>query len=329
MQRSVAAALFLCATAFVGISTSEHLPGASSGSRTPRVTLVAVGDVLLDRGVASALASTTPQEAFEAVAPLLQGADVAFCNLECPIVAEPDPIPKVNRFAASPESASALTYCGFDVVSLANNHAMDCGKRGLVETMEHLRRLGIAFCGAGMTEQDARSPTFLTVNGLRMAFVGFSHFSPEGIVRLPEAPTIAVLGKTGLLEEIARARKQSDVVIVSLHGGREYATEPTAGQRTLAKEAVAAGADLVIGHHPHVLQPVEVMQREPGRNALVAYSLGNFVFDSRQPKSNETVILECEITTSGIERARTYPCKIERCFPKSVSSVLAPTELLP
>lgn len=329
MRKKATVALLLGATVLAGIATAGQLQGGSDQPPTPRVTFVAVGDVLLDRGVASALTSSTMQESFGAVAPLLKSADIAFCNLECPIVKKPAPLPKLHRFAAAPGNASALKHCGFDIVSLANNHTMDCGKRGLVETMEHLRRLDIAFCGAGMTEQSAQSPTFLIVKGMRIAFIAFSYFPPEGIVRLPEAPTVAVLGNTRLLNEIACARKQCDVVIVSLHWGREYAIEPTSDQRKLAKEAVAAGADLIIGHHPHVLQPVEVIEQESGRNALIAYSLGNFVFDSRHPKSRETAILECEITPKGVERARIYPCRIERCFPKPVSGVLTPNEILP
>ena len=316
MRGRTAAWLVLGAVVVVAVAVSAHFAGNSGERATGRVTLVAVGDVLLDRGVARALAATTPQRALAPVTPLLRGADIAFCNLECPVVSQPDPLPKPHRFAASPDIASVLTHCGFDVVSLANNHAMDCGKQGLVETVRHLRALGIASCGAGVTETRARSPTVLEMNGLRVAFLAYSQFPPEGIVRLPEAPTIALLQEDSLRHEIGSARRRADVVVVSFHWGREFSPQPTAEQRRLANAAVAAGADLIIGHHPHVLQPMEIEKRGRGRKALVAYSLGNFLFDSKRPDARRTVILECELSKRGIERARTHPLTIEGCFPR-------------
>lgn len=319
MRKRVAAGLLLAGAAMIVIAVSAHLAGKGTRPAASGATLVAVGDVLLDRGVAYALASTTPQEALQAVAPLLRGADIAFCNLECPIVSQPDLLPKRYRFAASPETASVLTHCGFDIVSLANNHAMDCGKQGLVETMERLRRSGITFCGAGVSESAARAPKLLEANGLRVAFLAYSQFPPEGIVRLPGAPTVALLRERALREEISRARRRADIIVVSVHWGREFTSQPTAQQRRLANQAADAGADLIVGHHPHVLQPVEFLERGSGRKTVVAYSLGNFMFDSRRPKSHETVILECELTSAGIRRARTYPVRIEGCLPKPAS----------
>jgi len=323
MRKRVAAGFLLAGAAIVAVVVGR-LAGGPTRTAASTVTLVAVGDVLLDRGVARALACTTPQEALQAVAPVLRGADIAFCNLECPIVSQPDPLPKLHRFAASPDLASVLTHCGFDIVSLANNHTMDCGKRGLVETMNQLRQLGIAFCGAGVTRRNAHLPTILNKNGLRVAFLAYSQFPPEGIVRLPGAPTVALLREGSLREEISRARRRADVVVVSLHWGREFTSQPTAQQRQLANQAAAAGADLILGHHPHVLQPVEFLERGSGRKAVVAYSLGNFMFDSRRPKSDETVILECELTSAGIRRARTYPVRIEGCLPKPASGARGP-----
>lgn len=215
-------------------------------------------------------------------------------------------------FAASPLLAKFLKHAGFDIVSLANNHTMDCGKSGLLETMSHLKKLDIAFCGAGKNEREALSPTILTINGLRVAFLAYSDFSPEGIIRLPESPTIAVLDEDVLYDEIRKAKKKADIIVVSFHWGREFYPLPTARQRRIAEESIAAGADLILGHHPHVLQPVEIKVNESGRKAVIAYSLGNFIFDSTKEGSEESIMVECQLSQKGVENVKTYKVKIQQ-----------------
>ena len=277
---------------------------------------MAVGDVLLDRGVADVLASAPYEELLAGIAPLLRKADIAFCNLEFPFVSNPSPIPKPISFAVSPPYTALLNYAGFDIVSLANNHTMDCGKNGLVETMRYLRQADIAFCGAGRNEKEATTPTVLTVKGVSIGFLAYCDFPPEGIFRLPEAPSIAVLQDETLIGEVTRAKQNVDILVVSFHWGREFYPWPTARQRRLAEEAVNAGADIILGHHPHVLQSIEVKDFPSGRKALIAYSLGNFIFDTTKEGSDQTIILECILTKAGLVGYKTHQAKINHCFPK-------------
>lgn len=280
------------------------------------VTLTAVGDVLLDRRVGKVLASASYKELLADVAPTLKKADIAFCNLEFPFVFNPSPIPKPNSFAVPPRYTALLNYAGFDIVSLANNHTMDCGKNGLAETMRHLCQANIAFCGAGRNEKEATTPTVLTIKGVRIGFLAYCDFSPEGVFRLPEAPSISVLQDETLIGEVTRAKQNVDILVVSFHWGREFYPRPTARQRRLAEEAVNAGADIILGHHPHVLQPIEVRNLSSGRRALIAYSLGNFIFDTKKEGSDQTIILECILTKAGFVGYKTHQAKINHCFPK-------------
>jgi len=278
------------------------------------VSLVFAGDVLLDRGVARVLDSAWPERSLADVATVTSRADIAFCNLECPLT-ERERFPKVFSFAGNPAYVGVLKRAGFSIVSLANNHTLDCGKAGLLETMEILRRAGIAFCGAAGTAAAARSPTILVRRGLRIGFLAYSDFPPEGVVLLPDRPAIAVLDDETVAAEIRAARQQVDLLVVSFHWGWEYQPQANARQRRLAAEAGEAGADIVVGHHPHVLQPVEVVSRR-GRRCLVVYSLGNFIFDSGRPEVRETALVECVADRTGVRSAKKYPMAINDCFPR-------------
>jgi poly-gamma-glutamate capsule biosynthesis protein CapA/YwtB (metallophosphatase superfamily) len=243
---------------------------AVAASPAPAVTLVFVGDVMLGRAVAAALAGDWAA-AFDGVQPWLAGADLALANLESPLTRAPF---QGGRFdlRAPPEAVQALAAAGFDVVSLANNHALDGGAAGLAETLETLAGAGIkAVVESGLDNLLGSGPGGVQnvhVRGVRIAVVGL--WDSGGA--LDTAP-------------VALAATRADLVVVLVHWGAEY--EPvTPRQREWARELARAGAGLIVGHGPHVLQPVEQVER-----VWVAYSLGNFLFDQPFADTRQGVVL--------------------------------------
>ena len=289
------------------------------------VELVAVGDVMLDRGVARRIEREGTARVFVGVTDALAGADVTFGNLENPLASRCRRSGKKISFQARPRYADALLGAGFDVLSLANNHTLDCGEGGLLETIDHLKSRGLRWAGAGSTLAAAEAPTILTVKGIRIAFVAFTDIEPESGPRRDAWRGVARASKLALGRAIVAARGQADVVVVSLHWGIEYASRPSGRQRELAQAAVAAGADLVLGHHTHTLQGLEALvQKGAGmkRRALVAYSLGNFVFDSPPALGRrvvETVVLRCTLDRSGLVSAEVRPVFIEKYLPRAAT----------
>lgn len=300
-------------------AAANHPPLA----RSPSVTLMAVGDILLDRGVARKIEQYGTGYAFAEVRPILATADIAFGNLECPLAEQGQKVVKRFSFKAKPAYAQALVEGGMTILSVANNHSMDCGRTGLVETMDTLRHNGIRWCGAGLNRSEAERPTILTVHGIRIAFVGFCDFLPEGSFLRADRPTIAFASEETVRRAVAAARPQADVVIASFHWGVEFTGRPADRQMRLAQIAVNAGADLVLGHHPHVLQGLALVSPTKGpygagRRSLVEYSLANFVFDQGMGlngRDTATIILRCTLGKHGVTSARIIPVRIHNCRP--------------
>jgi poly-gamma-glutamate synthesis protein (capsule biosynthesis protein) len=264
--------------------------GGVTASPSP-VTLVFVGDVMLGRGVAASLGGDWAA-AFADLRPWLAGADLAMANLESPLTRAPF---AGGRFdlRASPEAVTALTAAGFDVVSLANNHALDGGEAGLAETLDTLQVSGIvAVTDPNMVESSPLAPgsvVTLDVGDLRTAVLAY----------------VDVGGQLDTTR-IAQAADEVDLVVVLVHWGAEY-FPVTARQRTLAHSLAAAGADLIVGQGPHVLQPVEEVD-----GALVAYSLGNFLFDQPFPNTRQGAILRVTLHGDGTAAVEAIPTLIGR-----------------
>lgn len=274
------------------------------------ITLVAGGDVMLASGVGNMIAQHGPDYPFEKIRPLLFSADITFCNLECAISTRGHPVEKQFRFRARPEAVHGLTFAGVDVVSLANNHSLDYGPAALGDTLEILDQQGIIYVGAGRNRQQAEQLKILERKGLKVGFLAFAGFISEGFALIPGKPQIAV-ARDRLAEIVARARLSVDVLIVSFHWGRELTTVPSEQQRRLAHTAVEAGADLVIGHHPHEVQPLVGYRR-----SFIAYSLGDFVFNPRLFGERKGAVLKCRLSKRGIERAELLSIAIENCQPR-------------
>jgi poly-gamma-glutamate synthesis protein (capsule biosynthesis protein) len=273
---------------------------------------------MLDRGVGQKIERRGASYPFEHVGDLLARAGIAFGNLEGPLADGCARGGNSISFKAKPSYAQGLVSAGFDVLSLANNHSADCGPTGLLQTIETLRAGGIHSSGAGRTPVEAERPVILKVRGVRVAVLAFSAFSSRSSSR--GGMSIAPASLETVRRAVLAARPLADVVLASFHWGEEYASRPGDEQVELAQAAVAAGADLVIGHHPHVLQGLQLVRRGEGtRPALIAYSLGNFVFDAPRAWDKrlvESVVLRCRLSAEGLESVEVVPVVLEGFRPR-------------
>jgi poly-gamma-glutamate synthesis protein (capsule biosynthesis protein) len=217
------------------------------------------------------------------IADLLAEPDLMFANLETPIAPGTAGGTREYVFNAPQDAAAALRDVGVDVVSVANNHAFDQGRAGFEETLRRVQQAGLAAVGAG-PEGRASGPVRLTAGGLTVAFLGYATFfnadgnaCPRAAAGAPPCLQASLLDRARAIEDVRAAAATADAVVVSIHWGVEYEPQPRAEDVELAHRLVDAGALVVLGHHPHVLQPVELYRAPDGRVGVVAYSLGNFV----------------------------------------------------
>jgi poly-gamma-glutamate synthesis protein (capsule biosynthesis protein) len=242
----------------------------------------------------------------------LQTADFTVGNLESALGTVGEPAAKRYPFRAPPEAAAALALAGFDLVSLANNHGADYGPEALLQALELLRTQNVATVGAGSNDVAAHTPHVAEVNGLKLGFLGYVHVPVEALTNFDVQSWTATTDEPGLAwgdperirDDVAALRPEVDLVIVLLHSGYEYIEEPSEPQKLAAKAAVDAGADLVIGHHAHILQGIE---RYNG--GVIAYSLGNFAFVIDGPP--ETAVLNAWLDRDGVRQLELMPAIIE------------------
>jgi len=275
--------------------------GQALDAREVVVELIAVGDVMLGRDIASV------SDPLSGITPWLRSADLALGNLECIIAEGGTARPGPYRLRAPSSAATVLGDAGFDLLGLANNHALDYGPEGLAETVARLHEAGIATMGAGPGAAGAAQPVMRDVGGLRLAFLAFNTVAdPDD---RPEAGgwTRAIWDEAEAVNAIAAARAAADgqvplAIIVSIHWGYEYELRPDPAQRDAARAMLDAGADLVIGHHPHVVQGTEVRA-----GGFVAYSLGNLVFDQQQGETRQGLALRVIFDREGLRAVQALP----------------------
>ena len=244
--------------------------------------MIAVGDVMLDRALGAAISNGNLDYPFAHVAELLRSADVAAANVESALGDVGERAEKSYTFRAPPAAAASLARAGFDVVTLANNHALDYGPSALTQGISLLQSAGIKSVGAGENAAAARTPALITKNGITLAILGYVHVPVEG--RPPyfdtqswaateTTPGLAWANPEQIRTDVAAAGRQADHVVVFLHSGYEYVPAPSEPQKAAAHAAVNAGASLVIGHHAHILQGVEFLE-----SGVIVFGLGNFAF---------------------------------------------------
>ncbi len=279
----------------------------------PTVELVAVGDIMLDKTSRQMLDQYGPSWPFEGqgVREILESADVAFGNLENPISTRGKAQPKSYTFRADPSFVKGLTYAGFDVLSLANNHIGDYGDIALTDTLDILDSADIVAVGAGRTITEAHEVRIVESRGLKIAFLAYNQINPKSFAATDSSPGTAWMEEERMVAAVTAAQQKADIVVVSCHWGVEYRPNSDATQQKIARVLADAGADLVLGHHPHVVQGLQY-----DRNTFTAYSLGNFVFyPMLTPETTETVILRCLLDISGIKAVELIPVAIKNTQP--------------
>jgi len=293
-------------------------------SPLPRLTLDAVGDIMLGRSVGDQVLAKGPALVFAGVQSVLDQADLRVGNLECAITTSEQATHKYFTLKAPPATAQALGLAGFDVLGVANNHAMDFGAAGLADTQKALAQYGILSVGSGVNAAAAHTPLIIERNGLRLAFLAYADVIPENSgfdartwIAGPAQPGIAWADPAAITEDVSAARRKADLVIVLLHNGIEITDvipRVETSQRVEAHAAIDAGATLVLGSHAHVLQEIESYH-----GGLIAYSLGNFVFDQYDGIANATIILRVVLGPAGVLSYDYVPVLIEHGLPTIIT----------
>lgn len=263
---------------------SQEKPSKPPSVKT-EIIIAAVGDVMMPESIQSVVVKDRRgyDLLFEKITPDLSTADITFANLETSVDHQTG-VSGYPKFNARPELLASLKKAGVDIVSVANNHAMDTGQDGLKRTLDNIEATGLVFIGAGRTKAEAAKTKFLKTRGMNVAFLAYTYGANQRLPRRsPDAPGVNIIGINSESDLnhaaacIRQARADADLVVVSLHWGDEYATSPTTWQRRVASELIEAGADVLLGHHPHVLQPIERYITRDKRRGLIVYSLGNFI----------------------------------------------------
>lgn len=274
--------------------------------RAETVRLVFVGDVMLDDGPGRLVAAGgDPLAPFAA---LLADADYRIANLECPLATTGTAIPtKIYTFRADPRATRVLKG-RFDAVSVANNHSGDYGRAAFLETLAVLDGAGIRHFGGGRNLVEAHAPLWIERKGLRIAVLGYDEFLPRAFEAGADYPGIAWSEDSHVIADIRSARAAgADIVIPFMHWGWEYEPGPNARQQQLARAMIDAGADAVVGGHPHVTQGAEVYRGKP-----IIYSLGNFVFDGFEaPEAKLGWLLRMEIDKGGVSSWLTFAARMD------------------
>jgi poly-gamma-glutamate capsule biosynthesis protein CapA/YwtB (metallophosphatase superfamily) len=290
----------------------------------PTVRLIFTGDIIPSRCVYARQQSEGDFTfAFQKMAPLLASADIAVGSLDASLSAAGAPIGCTPTFdlLAPPQSIEGLTYSGFDVMTIASNHAKDCGQaaascdQAVLDTVANLHNAGIATAGGGANLAEARKPAIVAVNGIRFAFLGYDDVA-NYYNATDSSPGTAPLDSTTLAGDVRAAKAQADIVIVMPHWGSEYTLSPTARQQEMAHLAIDSGATLVVGNHPHWAQATENLG-----NKFIDYALGNFVFD--QDWSIETqqgLVMAATFQGKQLVKVELFPIRIDQAYQPALAS---------
>ncbi|RQW94968.1 CapA family protein [Micromonospora globispora] len=285
-----------------------HSVPAASPAQPAEITLAFAGDVHFADRTAGLLGD--PRTAFGSISSVLSAADLAMVNLETAVTTRGTPEPKAFHFRAPASSYDAVKAAGIDVVTIANNHALDYGRTGLTDTVDAARAAGMPAVGAGPDAAAAYTPWITEVRGTRIAFLGFSQIaelwsewkatdSRPGIAMTRDLPRAVAA--------VRAARRQADVVVVYVHWGTEGEACPPAEARTFAGEMAKAGATLVVGTHAHRLLGDGWLGR-----TFVQYGLGNFLWWRDDAYSNDTGVLRVTLDGSSITKTELLPATISR-----------------
>jgi poly-gamma-glutamate capsule biosynthesis protein CapA/YwtB (metallophosphatase superfamily) len=306
------------------LHATGSLPASFTADEHREYSLLFTGDIMPWDRMAGLLQQHGVSYPYANVLPLLQTADLTIGNLEGPVAVKARRKDYDYSYKVPPQTLPGLRDAGFDFMNLANNHSLDCGQEGLRETIAELRAAGIRHFGAGESAQAAAQPALFDLAGTRIALLGAicpeTYFDdwedaqqPGDYERLmmimrerlgagEERPGMIIATPWTVRQLVQRAARQADLVILNLHFGVRYQRAVTPRQRLLARCAVDAGADLVVGHHAHIWQPVELYRGVP-----IVYGLGNFAFGSGNSQAVEGMLLRVVLEKGAFSRLDFFP----------------------
>ncbi len=270
------------------------------------------GDILLDRGVRQVVEQKGIDQLFSAgVDSVFQSSDAVVGNLECPATKIHAPVFKQYIFRGEPEWLNDLRRHGVTHLNLANNHSIDQGRKGLVDTRENIIRAGMTPIGAGQNQEEAATPVLLTDSPRRVWLLASLQMALENFAYLPDQPCVSQQPIAALCQRIAQLKEADPAcyIIVSLHWGWENHLEVVPRQRYEARLLIDAGADCLVCHHTHTRQPMETYRGKP-----IFYGLGNFIFDPRSDLNSHGAMVRLTITEQGAT-AEEIPIVIRQCRP--------------
>ena len=276
------------------------------------LTITFTGDLLLDRGVREFIRHRGTDSLFSpSVDSVFQSSDFVVANLECPATKREQPNLKKFIFRAEPEWLSTLRCHGITHLNLANNHSIDQGRGGLMDTKKNIEQEKMIAVGAGQNMQEAMKTVLLASSPRNIYLLSSLRMPLENYAFLPDKPCVSQESHDSLLTRLRRLRTADPhaLIILSLHWGIEHTVIPTPMQRQQAHEYIDAGADALICHHTHTLQSIETYKGKP-----IYYSIGNFIFDQKKPVNSRACLVKVTVTAQNV-RYDTLPILIRNCMP--------------
>ena len=280
------------------------------------LTVTFTGDVLLDRGVRAKISADGVESLFSpSVDSLFACSDVVVGNLESPVTPIRTPMQKIHMFRGDPECLPVLRRHGFTHLNMANNHSVDQGRSGLLDTRQRVAEAGMVPVGAGATMDEAARPVLLADTPRKVWMLASLRLALENFAYLPSRPSVSQESLDELVERVRQLRADDPgcYIVVSLHWGGENTMHPLLQQVVDAHRLIDAGADILVGHHSHTLQDIEWYHGKP-----IYYSIGNFIFDLRKPQHSKACVVVLRITGNDAV-VSTLPVEINDCVPRIVA----------
>jgi poly-gamma-glutamate synthesis protein (capsule biosynthesis protein) len=295
------------------IENLASLPSIFLESKKEKITLFFVGDIMLNRGVKMKVKNYGKGDfrfPFLKVSQFLKKADLLIGNLEGPISDKGKKVGSIYSFRMDPQVIEGLKFAGFDILTLANNHIFDYTKLAMEDTILRLKEAGIDYLGAGLNYEEACFPKVKEVKNTKIAFLAFTNLGSPIWQAKENSSGICWLNEINLEKGIREAKEKADIILVIFHFGDEYKTKSNFTQKYFSHLAIDLGADLIVGHHPHVVQEIEEY-----KGKYIAYSLGNFIFDQNFSKETmEGMLLKVVIENKKIKEILPTKTKINQYF---------------
>jgi poly-gamma-glutamate synthesis protein (capsule biosynthesis protein) len=295
----------------------------SAALNTSPIHLVFVGDVQLSWHVGEMIVQESPRFPFEWVKNTLGRGDITMGNLESPVSSLNTTclccLKQNTCFRASPDVVDGLVFSGFDIMNVANNHALDYGPEVMNDTLKHLSSAGILYTGANQGKDSIQNPVIIDVRGTKVAYLGFTDIIlPDEIT--DEYPQPWIASENAVKQSVEQVRNKTDIIVVTFHFGKQYSFYHSERQEQLAHAAADAGADIIIGHHPHVVQDMEIYN-----GSIIAYSLGNFIDDMKKPvgvKEGTIIIVDVDPSSKKIQGYSIINVTInDKCQPMIIKKI--------